>query len=174
MISFMLAPNRDTYSESIKFKTAQFIGINGLTNSKTLITKQKRSCKYSAVAFFTQEHRMFLNGFMIGMTFKVLHPLWGRSAEITSTNLGTTIYCNTTNSNFIVGEDVFIVLDRDRHKIVSLLEVNVGNIVVSEEVNTYKGHLILPSFLGIMTGSIDSVYTGENFAEFNISVEELR
>ena len=174
MTSFMLAPNRDTYSESYKFRTAEFIGINGKKSSKSLITYPKRSCKYSAVAFFPQEHRMFLNGMMIGMTFKVIHPLWGRSAVITSSNIGTTIYCDTTNSNFEVGEDVFIVLDRDKHQIVTITSVNIDNIVVSESVSTYKGHLILPSFYGIMTGSLDSTYTGENFAEFNISVEELK
>ena len=167
-------PSKYSYSESLKYSTKLFEGVSGVTNTEPKITEPKRVCKYTAVTFFTEKHRIFLHGFMAGLTFKVLHPLWGRSGEITSNNTGTTIYCDVTNSDFIVGEEVFLVLGYDSYKILTLSEVWADYIVVNESVETTENQLVLPSFYGILTGSIDSNYTGENYATCTISVEELR
>ena len=174
MTNFYLMPTKGSYTESIRYATKAFESINGNTNTEKMVTIPKHMCKYSSLAFYTEKHRGFLNGFMEGLTFKVIHPLWGRAAIITSSNSGTTIYCNTSNSNFKVGGKVFLVDSYDNYREAEITTVNGSNIVVTESINTIEGKLVLPTFYGILTGEISSAYSGERFALCNISIEELR
>ena len=174
MDNFYLMPSKGTYSESLRYSTSMFESINGTKNSKKLVTYPKNTCKYSALAFYTEKHRGFINGFREGLIYTVIHPLWGRGALITSNNTGTTIYCITSNSDFKVGADVFLVESYDKYSVLTIVEVLANSIVVNLSVETFEGRLVLPTFLGVLTGEVNSTYTGENYALCDINVEELR
>ena len=173
MLNFYLMPSKGSYSESLKFRTVIFESTNGVTNTRQMITYPKHLVKYSSVAFYTNRHMRIINGFRDGLTFKVIHPLWGRGALITSSNSGTTIYCDTSNSNFAVDDTVFLEKSYDEYVEAIILEVWPSHLIMTTPVDTLQGKLVLPTFFGILTGSIDTSYTGENYALCTINIEEL-
>ena len=174
MNKFFMTPSKDSYSESLKYSTLIFRGVDGNETTRPRITNPKNTCKYSALAFFTEKHRVFLNGFLEGLTFKVLHPLWGRYAEVSAGNTGTTIYCNIDNSNFSVGKEIFLVTGLDTFDTATIVSIDTNSIEVDKSVTTTSSQWVLPTFYGIITGAIQSNYTGENYAMCTISIEELR
>lgn len=173
MYNFYFTPSKDTYTESIRFSTLTFESVNGVQKSKPLLSTPKLICKYSALVFLTYEHMRIVNGFLDGLVSEVVHPLWGRGSEITSTTSGNTIYCNTDEYTFTVGETIFVVKSYDTYDVVTITAVNAGNLVVSSSVTAIAGKLVLPTFRGIVKGFVDTSYTGENYAVCNIVMEEL-
>lgn len=174
MNDFCLMPTKGSYSESLRYRTYTFEATDGVIKTKSMLTEPIMLCNYSALAFKTEKNRQFLNGFMEGLSFVVKHPKWGRAAVVTANTTGTTIYCDTTNSDFVVGDEVFIMEKYDTYSMAIITEVNVDNIVVDSSVTVNKNGFILPSFLAIVSGDVESVATGENYALCKINVEEFR
>ena len=172
MIELYARPNANTYTESIVFKTSIFESINGYRNTKELLSESRYRCKYSSLLFHTGRHRSFINMFMLGLTATILQPLWGQPTYITQTALGvTTIPCIPVYSDFNVGDKVFITYGYDTFNVVTLLEINGNNLVIDEAVDIKEGNIVLPSFTGVVSGEVNSTYSGENYAMCEINVE---
>ena len=124
--------------------------------------------------FYTGQHRAFLNLFMMGLTQTVLQPLWGQPAYITQTlSDTTTIPCVHEFSEFIVGDKVFITYGYDTFHVVTLTEISGDNLIIDTPIDIKKGYIVLPSFIGTVSGEVNSTYSGERYAMCEINVEEL-
>ena len=175
MLKLHARPNVDSYTESIQFSTNFFVSINGFRESKDTLVNYKYIVKYTSFIFYASKHRAFINLFRGGLTTTVVQPLWGQAAKITSSGEGVTVIpCEHQGSNFEVGMDVFVTAGNDRFNVVELLDIGVNSLTVATPVDIIQNTVILPSFVGIVTGEVNSTYSGENYAACEIRVEELR
>ena len=160
MHSLYALPNANSYSESLSFRTRYFESTNGNKNTEPMLVDYKYKCKYSTLIFYTGRHRAFINLFRDGLTATVLHPLWGQPATITETLVETLIIpCEHQNSEFSVGDAVFISCGYDNFNIRTLLEITPSNLIIDEIVDISLGSIVLPSFMGIVVGEINTTYS---------------
>lgn len=174
MLSIYIAPNVNTYTESIKYYTRVFESLNGYINSAVGLIDFKYIVKYTSLIFYTQHHMAFINLFREGLGTTVEHPLWGQGAKITQTSVGTTtIPCEHFNSDFEIGEVVFVASGKFSYEVVTLVDIQGNNLIVNTPVDIVSGTFVFPSFIGYITGDINTTYTGENYAVCEIKVEEI-
>lgn len=175
MLSFYPAPNANTYTENITYRTLDFESINGARSTYPKLTVPLHKCKYSTDIFKTSRHSSFINLFRDGLTAVVIHPIWGQPALITATLTNTTVIpCVNAGIDFKVGMEVFVSFGYNNFNIVSIVSIGANSLVVDEAIDISLGSIVLPSFIGIVSGEINTTYTGENFAMCEINVEEFR
>ncbi len=174
MYNFYARPNADSYTESFVYKTKIFGAINGVRKTEPMMEDFLYRAKYTSFIFYTSDHRAFINMFRQGLTDVVVQPLWGQSAIILETLTDTTtIPCVHEYNRFVVGEQVFITDRYDGFNVVTLVSKGVDNLIVSSAVDIVKDTIVCPSFIGIISGQINTTYSGENYAACEISVEEF-
>ena len=175
MISLASAPDAGSYTESTTYSTKVFTSVNGLVNTEPGMLNPLYSVKYTTTIFHTGLHRGFINTFRKGLTETVVQPLWGQGANITQSAQGvTTIPCTYIDSNFEVGGTVFVSYGYARFYEVTLMEKTAEGLIVGEPVDIVKEGLVLPSFVGVVSGEINTNYSGENFSSCEVYVKEFR
>ena len=175
MLKLYARPNVGSYTESIKYRTKIFEAVSGLRDTEPMLADFRYTVKYTAFIFFTSKHRAFINLFRQGLTTTVLAPLWGQVARITDTlTATTTIPCIHKDIMFVEGAEVFITAGYDKFNVVTLLSINTDSLIIDTPVDILEGTIVIPSFVGIVTGEINTTYSGENYEACEIKIEELK
>ena len=174
VFDYFITPDAGSYSESLNWHTIFFESISNVRKSKVMMELPKWEVKYSVTAFQTAKHRAFINIFREGLTQPMLHPLWGHSAFIDYSEDGTySINMDWEFMDIEVGDTLFVFRTVDEYRLAKVVGLSPGWVLLDKKFDIEPGYIVCPSFIGIVTGTVDTNYIGERQFKGTISVKEL-
>jgi hypothetical protein len=173
----VIEPNKETYSESIWYKTKMFIPSNdGKITSAPMLQNYRYRVKYEVTIHDTHKHKAYINIFKMGKEHVVAQPLWGQLVKILQGGIGvdTINVENTYGSDFRVGGDVALYQQFDYYNLATISSISSNTITFTEPVDVAEGMFAIPVFYGFVKNVVSTSYDGERFAKGTMLIEELK